>query len=157
MVSDLEDFRVIRGVGQLDRMKLGFPADRFQVEPVPGGSVVAKEVHFIELLGVEQALQRPRLARRRLRRVQALENCDRTNPHERITHIGGRNGDGTAWKITQQEAITGVESSKWFFYVRRGGSMVNVIVSTSRFGNKYLKTENDGEHPDNLLSLPECR
>ena len=111
----------------------------------------------VELFGVEQALQRTRLAWRRLRRVQALENCDRTNPHERITHIGGRNGDGTAWKITQQEAITGVESSKWFFYVRRGGSTVNVIVSTSRFGNKYLKTENDGEHPDNLLSLPECR
>ncbi len=29
-------------------------------------------------------------------------------------------------------------------------------VETSRYGNKYLKTEADGEQPDNLLSLPEC-
>jgi hypothetical protein len=26
----------------------------------------------------------------------------------------------------------------------------------SRFGNKYLKTEADGEQENNLLSLPEC-
>ncbi|MDD3927909.1 MAG: DUF3892 domain-containing protein, partial [bacterium] len=26
----------------------------------------------------------------------------------------------------------------------------------SASGNKYLKTQNDGEQPNNLLSLPEC-
>jgi hypothetical protein len=31
-----------------------------------------------------------------------------------------------------------------------------VIVAVSRLGHKYLKTEADGEQPDNLLSLPEC-
>jgi hypothetical protein len=31
-----------------------------------------------------------------------------------------------------------------------------VIIAVSPYGHKYLKTQADGEHPDNLLSLPEC-
>jgi Protein of unknown function (DUF3892) len=31
-----------------------------------------------------------------------------------------------------------------------------LIIATSAYGHKYLKTQADGEHPDNLLSLPEC-
>ncbi|HFR4624887.1 DUF3892 domain-containing protein [Klebsiella pneumoniae] len=31
-----------------------------------------------------------------------------------------------------------------------------MIVAVSASGNKYLKTQNDGEQPNNLLSLPEC-
>jgi hypothetical protein len=89
--------------------------------------------------------------------VLCINKSDRTNPHERITHIGGRNSDGTVWKITQQAALEGIENGKWSFYVSRGGRTVSVMVSTSRYGHKYLKTENDGEQPDNLLSLPECR
>jgi hypothetical protein len=87
--------------------------------------------------------------------VLCVHETDRTNPHERITHIGGRNGDGTAWKITQEEAIAGIESGEWSFYVSRGGRTVNVIVAVSRWNHKHTKTEDDGDHPDNLLSLPE--
>jgi hypothetical protein len=78
-----------------------------------------------------------------------------SNPPDSIT--GGRNEDGTAWKVSQPDAIEGIETGKWEFYVRRGGYIVNVIVAVSRYGNKYLKTQPDGEQPDNLLSLPECR
>ena len=42
------------------------------------------------------------------------------------------------------------------FYVSKNGHVVNVIVAKSAQGNKYIKTENDGDQPDNLLSLPEC-
>ena len=89
--------------------------------------------------------------------VLCVNKSDRTNPHERITHIGGKNADGKRWKLTQQEAIQGIENGKWAFYVQRSGSnMVDVIVATSRYGHKYLKTTADGEQPNNLLSLPEC-
>ncbi len=89
--------------------------------------------------------------------VLCINKSDRPNPHERIISIGGRNADGTSWKLSQAEAIQGIETGKWSFFVHRGGHVVNVIVSVSRFGHKYLKTEADGEQPDNLLSLPECR
>ena len=88
--------------------------------------------------------------------VLCINKSDRPNPHERITHIGGANADGTRWKITQQQAIEGIEEGKWAFFVKVGGKEVKVIIATSKYGYKYLKTEADGEHSNNLLSLPEC-
>jgi hypothetical protein len=59
--------------------------------------------------------------------------------------------------LSQEEAIVGIESGKWAFYVFQQGRTAEVIVATSAFGHKYLKTVADGQQPDNLLSLPECR
>jgi hypothetical protein len=88
--------------------------------------------------------------------IQCVNKTDRYNAHERISHVGGVNSDGTRWKLTEDQAIQGIESGKWSFYVSAGGRSVWVVVATSRYGNKYLKTQADGEQPDNLLSLPEC-
>lgn len=88
--------------------------------------------------------------------VLCIKKADRHNPYERITHIGGKNGNGTSWRLSQPEAIQGIENGKWAFYVMRGGSTVDVIVAISQYGHKYLKTAADGEQPNNLLSLPEC-
>lgn len=88
--------------------------------------------------------------------VQCINKSNRQSAHERIQFIGGLNADGTRWKLSQPEAIAGIESGKWRFWVRANGKSVWVIVAKSAAGNKYLKTENDGEQPNNLLSLPEC-
>jgi hypothetical protein len=86
--------------------------------------------------------------------IECVNKTDRDNPWERITHVGGRSGNG--WKITQEVAISYIERGEWSFYVSVRGDRADVIVATSRFGNKYLKTKADGDQPNNLLSLPEC-
>jgi len=79
------------------------------------------------------------------------------NPHERIKNVGGVNSDRTRWQLAQEAAIQGIEDERWSFFVSRpAGDTVAVIVATSAYGNKYLKTSADGDQPNNLLSLPEC-
>jgi hypothetical protein len=90
-------------------------------------------------------------------RVTCINKTDRPDPHERIRRIGGTNPDGGAWRLSLADAIAGIESRKWSFYVERPtGDRVDVVVAVSRFGNKYLKTTADGDQPNNLLALPEC-
>ena len=88
--------------------------------------------------------------------ITCINKSDRYNPHERILNIGGLNANGTRWKLNEQGAIRGIEEGKWQFYVKKNGRSVRVVIVISQFGHKYLKTEADGEQPNNLLSLPEC-
>ncbi len=88
-------------------------------------------------------------------RVFCINKTDRYSAHDRIKSIGGMHSDARRWKITQTQAIEFIERGTKF-YVSVGGETVDVIVATSPYGNKYIKTRNDGEQPNNLLSLPEC-
>jgi hypothetical protein len=82
--------------------------------------------------------------------VTCINKTDRYGAHERIRNIGG-----AGWKHSEDDAIYYIESGTHSYFVDRGGYSVDVIVAM-RLGNKYLKTRNDGEQPDNLLALPEC-
>ena len=86
--------------------------------------------------------------------IQCINKTYRNSVHDRISHVGG--GYPLRWKLTQQEAIAAIEAGTWRFYTSVGGSVAWVIVAYSAAGSKYLKTQNDGEQPNNLLSLPEC-
>ena len=88
--------------------------------------------------------------------IKCINKDDRKNPYERIINVGGFGT--TNWKLTQQEVIRRIKAGEESFYVSRPrGDTVKVIVARSRFGNDYIKTESDGDEPNNLLSLPECR
>lgn len=88
--------------------------------------------------------------------IDCINKTDRHNPHERILFVGGFNpGATTRWRITQAEAINYIEKGEHTFYTMVDGKRANVIVAKHK-GNKYIKTENDGDQPNNLLSLAEC-
>ena len=88
--------------------------------------------------------------------IQGINKTDRMNPHERIKNIGGANSGGGNWKLTLEKAIAGIKADKWKFWTVANGKSVWVVIAKSAQGNEYLKTEADGDQPNNLLSLPEC-
>ncbi|HEY3141555.1 MAG TPA: DUF3892 domain-containing protein [Acidimicrobiales bacterium] len=89
--------------------------------------------------------------------IRCVNKTDRYSAHERIGSVGGVNPDGGNWKLSVEAAVAGIETGKYRFYVERPvGHRVWVVVAKSSSGHKYLKTESDGEQPNNLLALPEC-
>ncbi len=88
------------------------------------------------------------------REVLYVDKSSNSNPHERIIHIGGINALGNVWKLSQQQAIIGLESGTWEYFLKKPGKILDIIIAQSNAGDKYLKTEEDGEQPDNLLLLP---
>jgi hypothetical protein len=89
-------------------------------------------------------------------RVGCINKTNHSDAHERIHNIGGVNSDGTRWKLTEAEAIKSIKEGKWSFYVERPAGHRVAVEIAKRLGHEYLKTEVDGEQPDNLLALPEC-
>lgn len=89
-------------------------------------------------------------------RVTCIKKSNSQLAHERIQFIGGMSAEGVRWKLSIEEAIEGMRIGKWRFYAHVAGHSLWIIVAISSQGEKYLKTDHDGEQPINLLSLREC-
>jgi hypothetical protein len=113
--------------------------------------------------------------------VDCVTKDEKMGAYQRIVRVGGPNLPGVPppdtsrvaaelrrrgvavterprWALSTDEAIAGILSGKWTFYIQLGAyDEVNVQVATSPAGHSYLKTEADQDTPDELLSLPRCR
>jgi hypothetical protein len=81
-----------------------------------------------------------------------------SDPHSRIQHVGTsetRAATTYSKRWTVAGVIAAIRSSDVFYSSDSAGDLVKVIIAT-HLGRDYIKTENDGIQPDNLLAKPEC-
>lgn len=91
-------------------------------------------------------------------RVTCINKTSRQSAWERISRFGGPNPDGGQWRLSLAAMIDAIKNNTYgeFYVERPQGDRVRCIVAKSAAGNEYVKTEADGDQPNNLLSLPEC-
>ena len=86
------------------------------------------------------------------RAVTFVQKAYSSDPRERIDNIGGINSDKSSWRMTQEEAIAAIQSQRTEFFVPTPEHIVKIVVATYG-GQKYLQSEREKTHPDDLLSL----
>ena len=73
-----------------------------------------------------------------------------------ITHIGGVNGTVDKWTISIKEAIEGINSQTWEFYIAENREELQVIICTSTDSESILSAKGQGYLHNLLEDLPEC-
>jgi hypothetical protein len=116
------------------------------------GAVVQIKRHTL----LRHGFFRPIRSHNMANRIDCIEKAERNDPTTSIQSIGGKNADGTRWRVSQQDAIQRIKSGTNEFFVQQGSRAVKVIVATSRHNNEYIKTAADDYEPNNLLSLQSC-
>ena len=82
---------------------------------------------------------------------------DHYDPHEAITHLGWKNENTSVSGVsTLQEMITFLEAKNMAYVKDARNNIAYLIVRTSRFNNKFVKTVTDDRETNNLLELSEC-
>lgn len=88
----------------------------------------------------------------RRRVISTVGRAYSRDPLERVASIGGTNSDHTRWSFSQPAAIALIESGTDEFFFHAGDQTVRVVVLTHR-GEKYLQSEREETHPDDLLNV----
>jgi hypothetical protein len=88
----------------------------------------------------------------RQRTISSVSRAYSRDPLERVDSIGGVNSDRTRWRFSQPAAIALIEQGTDEFVFRRGEQILRVVV-LSRGGEKYLQSEREKTHPNELLDL----
>lgn len=71
-----------------------------------------------------------------------------------ITHIGGVNGNGDKWNISVREAIEGIKSGTFEFFIVEQFDEINVRITGET--EKTLTATGQGYLHNLLLDLPDC-
>lgn len=90
------------------------------------------------------------------RTVSIVNRAYSSDPLERIDSIAGVNADRTRWAFSQAAAIARIESGTDAFTVKAGDDVVRLVVHMHR-GEKYLQSEREKTHPDDLMQLTEAQ
>ncbi len=88
----------------------------------------------------------------RRRSVSSVNRAYSRDPLERVENIAGINSDRTRWQLSQTAAIAAIEAGTDEFFVNATDGPVRLVVLTHQ-GQKYLRTEREKTHPDDLFSL----
>jgi hypothetical protein len=106
----------------------------------------------VRMVGLDFAAPPPRAG---AWRITAVRRRAAGSPQTRIRAVGGVRPDGTAWRMTTDEAIKAVRRGERLYVEEPAGDPVDVVVSRTASGREYLRTVADGDDPNNLLALPE--
>ncbi len=82
--------------------------------------------------------------------VTCINKQPRQNPHEGITHLGGK-----TWRWTRQQVIESIDARTNTFYTMVEGKRADIHVVDGP-NSRYVQTHADGQGNNNLLHLPEC-
>ena len=93
------------------------------------------------------------MARIHNRRIVSIVNrAYSSDPLERIESIAGVNADRTRWSFSQAAAVALIEAGTDAFSIKTGDMVVKVVVY-AHCGEKYLQSEREKTHPDDLIHL----
>jgi len=86
------------------------------------------------------------------RLVSTVSRAYSLDPLERIESIGGINSDRSRWQLSQAAAIAAIEAGTDEYFVKVADEIVKLVVLKHR-GEKYLQSEREKTHPDDLFHL----